>query len=309
MSTELNTLNQKLDWLLNNLDVINRRQEFLAFEPFERKRVLERAGDRKQELPAKFLEGKWAGRVLEDLENAIFFVHRFPDIYVSNSIMLHGQWEPKLTGFFQKALTGQMGTFLDVGANIGWFSLIASLSSSQISVLAIEPAPENADLFRSNIKFNRIPNVEVIEAAVADIRGKTELHLSEVNRGDHQIEVRGGWRETVSVEMIDLDSLLPKIILPLKWVKMDIQGMEGRALRGGRELIERYRPVIVTEFWKEKLATDIDIAKDFIDLFKQLRYEFCYVADRSILELEPIDDLLSLPDGGIDIVLRPMEWI
>src|SRR3972149_5492657 len=75
---------------------------------------------------------------------------------------------------------------LDLGANIGFYTMLArSLVGPEGEVFAFEPSPDNTNLIRASVKENSFENVVVVEDAVADMVGKTTLHLSPEYISEH----------------------------------------------------------------------------------------------------------------------------
>lgn len=145
-------------------------------------------------------------------------------------------------------------TFLDVGANIGVFtSLGASLVGESGHVVAVEPIARNAELIERTLQRNGFRNVELIRAAASDRAGEIALrtHASTSNSatpaaaGERLRSERGG--ATVRVPGVVLDDRLGALAR-LDLVKVDVQGMEPRVLRGLERSLERFRPVLIIEF-------------------------------------------------------------
>jgi FkbM family methyltransferase len=147
---------------------------------------------------------------------------------------------------------GRGGVFYDIGANLGFFSLlgahIAGLEEGQ--VYAFEAAPDNAEAIRVNAALNAIENVEVLAVAVADRAGRGRLQVVDdqswsklVDYGEHPFTER-----VIDVELVAIDDLVAsgRISAPAV-VKIDVEGAELAVLSGMRETIARHRPAIICE--------------------------------------------------------------
>ena len=121
---------------------------------------------------------------------------------------------------------------LDVGANIGIFSLLAAKRGAK--VFAIEADPVNAQRFHNHLALNGYDDkVEVFEVAAAHERCTLTLYRNPGNIGNSNLF---SGDSPVSVRGITIDSLnLP----PVDVCKMDIEGAELNALLGMRETIQR----------------------------------------------------------------------
>jgi FkbM family methyltransferase len=132
----------------------------------------------------------------------------------------------------------QNRTFVDVGANVGGYSLRAA--SWDMKVYAFEPNPDNLFLLRRNIEINKV-SVEVLPFALGSRAGKARLAP---NGGVSRIVKNEG----VEVEMRTLDSFdLPGADL----LKVDVEGYELEVIRGAKKTLEKYHPVVVIEmhYW------------------------------------------------------------
>jgi FkbM family methyltransferase len=144
------------------------------------------------------------------------------------------------------------GVFYDIGANLGFFSLLAAHRSGleEGRVVAFEAAPDNAEAIRVNAALNRVPNIEVICAAVADRAGRGRLQIVDdqswsklVQFGEHPFTER-----VIDVECVAIDELVSSgRVPPPTVVKIDVEGAELEVVAGMRETIAAHRPAIICE--------------------------------------------------------------
>jgi len=141
---------------------------------------------------------------------------------------------------------------LDIGANIGYYTLIfAKLVGDNGKVFAFEPEPNNFALLKKNVEINGYHNVVLIEKAVSNKNGKTRLYLAKENLGDHRIyesEVIIG-RNSIEIDTVRLDDYFKDYEEKIDFIKMDIQGAEPAAFEGMIRLLEKKHPKLLTEFW------------------------------------------------------------
>jgi FkbM family methyltransferase len=154
---------------------------------------------------------------------------------VSRTLYLYGDFEPVLTKLLGSLLPPG-GTFFDVGANFGYFSLFAARRiGPQGRVVAFEPDPRNIQRLQTNIALNGFSQIRVVPAAVCDKAGTASLHLAsdaEDNLGTSSIVHDGPGRKTVNVPAIALDDFMTEFSGNIDVLKMDIEGAELSALRG-----------------------------------------------------------------------------
>lgn len=179
-----------------------------------------------------------------------FETHGRIDLYVSGDIRRDRVWEPFETELFV-ALCQPRGSVLDVGANIGWYSVIAALLLGKGgSVISVEPDSENLAILRRNLQRLGIGNWWIVDAALSDCEGAATLYLSDDNLGDHRLFDDGTRRAARTVKLKRLDHLFsPKHPLP-DIVKSDTQGSEWHLLKGSESLVDAgWRPIWLLEFW------------------------------------------------------------
>jgi FkbM family methyltransferase len=159
------------------------------------------------------------------------------DKIITQSLLRYGSWEGTETRKFKSILRRDM-TVLDLGANIGWYTLIACRKVGEKGkVFAFEPDPTNCFLLRKNVKINNYSNVVVEQKAVLDESRRVNLFLDQDNRGDHRIFDSSDGRSWITVDGVSLDDYFRDERKQIDVIKMDIQGAEMLALLGMDKLI------------------------------------------------------------------------
>lgn len=158
-----------------------------------------------------------------------------------------GIYEPES----QKLLGGldlDGSTAWDIGAHVGFFSLLLSRRCRR--VIAVEPEPENADRLRRNVELNGAA-VDVVEAAVGAAPGVTWLFRA--GRESHAgVQERF---DAVAVQLTTLDELAVLFGFP-DVIKLDVEGAELEALRGGGTVLDR-RPIVFVEVHSQSLDDEV----------------------------------------------------
>ncbi|MFO1046631.1 MAG: FkbM family methyltransferase [Geminicoccaceae bacterium] len=162
------------------------------------------------------------------------------DELISRVLRRHRLWEAASSWFcLRHVRPGDHA--VDVGANIGYYSLLLSrLAGESGQVDAFEPEPSNLTLLRANLRMNGCANVRVHPVALADIPGRRELYLCRSNRGDHRLG-HAPERDRIAVPVTTADLLLGTQSAKIDLVKIDAQGAEELVLVGMRRLIEQHR--------------------------------------------------------------------
>jgi FkbM family methyltransferase len=192
-----------------------------------------------------------AGSVqLIELEEMNIFI-RPGDTAVGANIAYYKTWEPHVVQVLKPLLTPS-AVFIDIGANIGYFSLLAApLVGGQGTVMAFEPNPDNCFLLGQSIRANGYTNIHVQPYAVTE-RAETLGLFAPFPVSNGQIISlleANGQKENVShiIGSVALDDLIGDVER-VDIIKMDIEGAEPQALRGMHRLLQIHRPTLITEF-------------------------------------------------------------
>jgi FkbM family methyltransferase len=194
------------------------------------------------------------------------------DKIITPWVVSTGCWEAGDTALFQELLRPGM-TFVDIGAHVGYFSLLAApLVGETGRVLAFEPHPENFELLQANVRNRSLTNVSCYPWAVGAANGRASLYLAVDNSGDHRIEPAEEERTRIEVPLVALDSV-PEITPPLQAVKIDIQGAEEAAVRGMERLLAASPEVfLVLEFWPYGIERSGGDPRRVLDYYRSLGF-------------------------------------
>jgi FkbM family methyltransferase len=157
----------------------------------------------------------------------------------------NGMYEEHVVNWITERFTPDSGgLFVDVGANFGWYSCLFAKIADR--VILYEPDPANASLLERNLKLNDAANYTLQRAAVGSRKTTGTLHKAhKSNPGAHTL-VGGAYSSgQLTVPVVTLDETVPAG--PISLMKIDIEGFELEALRGGREVLSRTK-VLVIEF-------------------------------------------------------------
>lgn len=222
---------------------------------------------------------------------------------VTEVLRARGIWEPQETAFVQDHVKPGMG-FLDVGANVGYYTALAARLVGQTGrVIALEPEPNLCAILRRNAELAApCAPVTIIEAAAGHEAGRGQMHLSPGNHGDHRMFRVPGHepRDTIAVPVGRIDDLINGA--RVDFVKMDIQGCELNALLGMPFTLGQY-PVLMLEYWREGLTTASgpDAPAQLPALLRGIGYDLYRLG----AALEPFTDAMLDSDLEYTIVALP----
>jgi FkbM family methyltransferase len=144
-------------------------------------------------------------------------------------------------------------TFVDVGANIGAWTLAAAHAvGTEGHVLAFEPTPRVAETLRKTLRANRLRQVKLFEVALAESSGRRPFSVERGNTGGSRLgrmsdDARRSF-EVIEVATARLDDIArSEELAALDVMKVDVEGFEHDVLRGSQEVLRSFKPVLILE--------------------------------------------------------------
>ncbi len=188
---------------------------------------------------------------IKDLWNFKMYLN-VTDVGLSHMLLLNGEYEKHET-ILLKNLIKKGDVFLDVGANFGYYTLLASkLVGKTGKVFSFEPDPYNFSILQRNIKINNCANVLCVNKAVGERDEKIYFYIDADNLGRHNI-ISNWSNHKLSVDKISLDNFFQKGIR-VDLVKIDIEGVEELAISGMKKIIQTNKQIkLLIEFFPERI--------------------------------------------------------
>jgi FkbM family methyltransferase len=163
--------------------------------------------------------------------------------FIGARIYHFGVWEPHLSALISARLRPG-DVFCDVGANIGYYTLLASpIVGKTGKVVAVEPSPDAVEALNQNIALNNAINVRVVRAAMSDRPGLISLYRSPHDRNfgaRTTVMTRSSIREAEVTALPMGAILLPEEKTRLRLIKIDVEGAEGPIMQDLLESIGDY---------------------------------------------------------------------
>lgn len=159
-----------------------------------------------------------------------FLMHLDSSDFIQRSIYLSGTWDDDVGRVVREVQAG--GLFVDCGANVGYFSLLAA--SRGASVLAFEPNPRCAQLIEANARLNGFESIEIRRLGLSSEAGRSVLHVEDLgNIGGGSLKSTG--HEVGAIDLDTLDNQLAGATPNL--IKIDVEGAEVMVLRGAEKTL------------------------------------------------------------------------
>lgn len=243
-----------------------------------------------------------------------FDLYVMPNDYVGAGILSSKLYEQHVTSVIRKELR-QDDVFLDLGANLGYFTMLASSILTSGKVIIFEPNSQNLQLIYASMLENEARNLVVYPYAVSDAEKILRFVTVGSNGG-----VIGEYSKGQEYDVLVLSVILDKILKDeprIDFVKIDIEAHEPFAVKGMAGLIKKHRPKIVTEFhpWAMRMNNSGEPI-DYLKQITQLGYTLSIIKfDGDVIDVRGPDDVMlhwkSLGEETIhlDLFARPTELV
>ncbi len=225
------------------------------------------------------------------------------DDWISTQIFWHGLegYEPETVGTFFR-LAEQAAVTVDLGAYVGYFTVMAALANDAGRVIALEPFPATFGRLQRNVRLNALSNVICRNVAAGASSGSAELHHM-----GHGMSMAASldpahlapWAHvTTTVPVVRLDRLLGELgVGHVDLIKVDVEATEVAVLEGAGEILARDHPHIICE------VLSADSATRLTELLRPLGYHFFELHVDGARQHEAI-----VPAGGRNYLLSTARF-
>jgi len=217
----------------------------------------------------------------------------------------NGVWEVDELNLFC-VISKAAGTFIDVGSNIGLYSILAEKCNKKIVSYAFEPAPANAKRLLVNFNLNEIKNCKLIQKAVGDSDGSVSFFVPSDNSSTSVSSTSkaftSSWHNEpvkITVPQITLDTFVKEEkIEKVDLIKMDAEYYELNVLRGSVDLFKHHKPSVICEvniyeilsFYLPDMKNKISksLSYDIENFFKEIDYSIYSIGKDGIMLTESV---------------------
>ncbi|MFN3975386.1 MAG: FkbM family methyltransferase [Dehalococcoidia bacterium] len=237
----------------------------------------------------------------------------YPDNSIYRSLFYGRLYEPNEMAFLESTLK-QGGVFVDVGANIGLYSLFASrLVGESGVVLALEPSEREFHRLQENIVLNRAQNIRARRVAASNEIGAVSLMVASGETPGLNSLGPFGLEGTVldhveTVPAKPLDTLVEEESLQrVDFIKIDVEGAELKVLQGAQGVLHRFRPTLLVELQDRTLRMQGATAQQVWDFLVDRGYRILRF-DQGTGQPTPVEtyqDFAVRP--SVNIVALPMR--
>ncbi|WP_180686579.1 FkbM family methyltransferase [Streptomyces gossypiisoli] len=196
-------------------------------------------------------------------------------------------------------LAAKSATIADVGAHVGYFSMIAALANPKAKVHAFEPVDHVHARLAVNIRLNNVQNIRRYQAGLSSEPGWADIGIrfsGNLLSTGSSLEHAAGDAELKRVQLLTLDEVFTGTRLDL--IKIDVEGHEMSVLKGARRVLKRDRPTVMLE---ALLGAPLD---PLLAEFGPLGYDAHWVAEKEDT-LIPSDR--RRPSGTRNLLFTPRD--
>jgi FkbM family methyltransferase len=203
--------------------------------------------------------------------------HRTAPIEILN----FGEYEPEETQVIRR-VAEKMDTMLDIGANIGWYSLLASKINPKSIIHSFEPIPTTYSRLIQNFSLNSLEAMLCHNYGFSNKPGSFPFYFYPEGSGNASMQNLSGRQDAtiVDCELRTLDSILDW--LPsnntIDFIKCDVEGNELFVLEGGLNLLRQHKPILLCELLRKWSASFGYHPNEVIDLLQSIGYKIYTVA-------------------------------
>jgi FkbM family methyltransferase len=191
--------------------------------------------------------------------------------YLTHLVFWEGYKNFEYTELFLDLIT-KINTFYDIGANIGYYSLLAAKLNPAIRIFSFEPAIGPLFYFRENVKINNLQNIQIEAIALShlvegqiefyEIHNKKYAYLLYNLAGEGNAGSQTTGRNFVinNVPTTTLDHFaLSNSAHPVDLIKMDTEGTEHLILKNASEVLSKMKPIVICETLFNTIEADLEI--------------------------------------------------
>lgn len=238
-------------------------------------------------------------------------VRCYPDSQSASAALYCGLYDYDEMNFLLRYLR-ESDSFLDIGANIGVYTLLAAARIRDGIIYSFEALPKNFYRLQENLKLNRLEQVKACAIAISNQVG--QIYLEPMGGDSLPFITETMSNSSIAIPSSTLDVLLQKQSLDqLTLAKIDIEGAEILALQGAVSLLQKKKP----DVWIIEINDTVDHfghhPQDVVDFLKQYGYSlYRYdVATNSMCSItlaqKQGNNVLAIADSSLDFVRNRLE--
>ncbi len=221
--------------------------------------------------------------------------------YLTQLLFWEGYQQFEYTNIFTK-LIKKLTVFYDVGSNIGYYSLLASMENPNIQVVAFEPASGPLHFLKKNVSTNKFSNIKIEDIALSEqtgtltfyeIQNKKYQYLEHNLAGESNAGSKTTGRNFVPTEVKTIsfdDYVTQNQQSPIDLVKLDTEGTEHLIMQHAHIVLEQMKAIVICETLFNTIEADLE------GIFTTYGYEFF---NHTKSGLQQVSTITRSTDNGV----------
>ncbi|HTH31509.1 MAG TPA: FkbM family methyltransferase [Lacibacter sp.] len=205
--------------------------------------------------------------------------------HIEKYLLWYGYYEKKEI-MTMRSLLSENSVVIDIGANIGYFSLMAAQKCNKGKIYSFEPATKNFQKLEEHLRLNKIKNVTPFQCAVSNRNEVASFFISDShNSGMSGLKPAENFSgETEMIHCIRLDDAIETYqFQTINLVKIDTEGSELNVLNGMKQVIKQQQPLLLIEISASNQALYGNDIKDIFNMLSTYGYIAYNVIDVNVL--------------------------
>lgn len=182
---------------------------------------------------------------------------------------------------------------IDIGANLGWYSLHIGSMLKSGTIHSFEPLPETYKKLQQNIKLNGLTNINTNQVALSEKKQTLTFFFDPLQSGSSSSR---NITESETIVKMELDSITfdeyaeTKALSAIDFIKCDVEGAELFVFQGAQKSLEKYKPIVFAEILRKWSAKFGYHPNDIFKIFHDLNYSSFYAENGKLVKLDAVDD-------------------
>ena len=225
---------------------------------------------------------------------------------IGRELFWTGSYPEKTTLMLYLHLIRYASVTMDIGANIGLFTVCGAVANPLSKIFAFEPVPSLSCILKRNLLLNNLKNVVIVSKALTNDEDREKIRfymkaddtMGSIIPGDTALEICEVPSTTLD-RFCDTNSIYAKVDL----IKIDVEGAEALVFEGGKHMLKHSMPIILCE------VLEYGVAKDLNDIFRKLAYGFYNVTLSGLRKSERVFASTDIDNRNWLLIPKNKEYI
>ncbi len=224
--------------------------------------------------------------VMTTREHGVKLYTDFDDIRIVPIEIINFKAYEKQELYMIDRILADRGTFFDIGANIGWYTINIAKMKQRVTVYAFEPIPKTFECLKKNIALNNLTNASLYNFGFSDKSDALTFYYYPEGSGNaSMVNVSNQENiEEIKCKVLRIDDFVQDQDFAVDFIKCDVEGAELHVFQGGAKTIAEHKPIVFAEMLRKWSAKFDYHPNDIISFFRDMEYCCFTVSNGGLLE-------------------------